>query len=127
MTKTRIGKGSDYNLREIKDFVDDFVEENWGRDRATANVDYYASKLTVSVVIVDKVGRPDKALLTPSMKQEMKEAAKDLLKGIERRFGIKMEQVSLSGNLIGLEKWDQVGTWVAREILQIAKELASIG
>lgn len=127
MTKTRIGKGSDYNLREIRDFVDDFVEENWGRDRATADVDYYASKLTVSVVIVDKVGRPDKALLTPSMKQEMKEAAKDLLKGIERRFGIKMEQVSLSGNLIGLEKWDQVGTWVAREILQIAKELASIG
>jgi hypothetical protein len=129
MTKNYIGKGANHNIHEMERFVEHFVEENWGSDRARGGVDYYASRLSVSVVIVDEHGKPDKNLQTPSMKQEMKQAGLDFIKEFERKFGIEMDMDTLSGNSFGLVKWDAVNanTRVAREILQIAKELASLG
>jgi len=112
-----------YNISEIKQSVKEFVDDNWGSQRAKFDVEHYGSKLTVSVVVVDKQGKADKALLTPSMKNEMQHASHDLINVIERKFGIEMNQVSLSGNLIGLEKWDTKKSSVNQELIFLAKEL----
>ncbi|MEN6623054.1 MAG: hypothetical protein ABFD50_16090, partial [Smithella sp.] len=117
------------NLPEIKNFLSSFIEENWGSDRARGEVDYYASRLTISVLIVDENGRADRNLLNPSMKREMESAANDLKEELERRFDIVMKISSLSGNLLTLEKWDKVGSdrMAAVELVRIAKDLVSMG
>jgi hypothetical protein len=120
---------SQINLSEIKHFLSTFIEDNWGSDRARGDVDSYASKLTVSILIVDENGRADRNVLTPSMKREMESAANDLKAELERRFDLVTEISSLSGNSLTLEKWDKVGSdrMAAGELVRIAKDLVSMG